>query len=168
MREEDQIAVIRYSSVASVVQPLARLGDVRESLATRIKQIEADGGTAIPLGMRDRHEARSTTAGRGRVRRVVLVSDGLDSSRMESRDTSPLRPGFEHGVTVSSLGIGLDFDETYMGSVSRSGHGNFAFVKDGAALSAFLQRELPPRTPLRRSRGAVGSVCKAAARPSTS
>jgi Ca-activated chloride channel family protein len=71
---------------------------------------------------------------------VVLVSDGLDSSRVESEHLA--HDSFEHGVTVSSLGIGLDFDESYMSSVSRSGHGNFAFVKDGASLTAFLQREL--------------------------
>ncbi len=139
MRDDDQIALIRYSSDASVVQPLARLGSVRDSLGTRIKQIEAEGGTAIPLGMRASMKALEE-AGRGRVRRVVVVSDGLDSSRIESEHLA--HDSFEHGVTVSSLGIGLDFDEAYMGSVSRSGHGNFAFVKDGAALTAFLQREL--------------------------
>jgi Ca-activated chloride channel family protein len=139
MRDDDQIAMIRYSSDASVVQPLARLGDVRSTLATRIRQIEADGGTAIPLGMRAGMKALDE-AGRGRVRRVVLVSDGLDSSRTESEHLA--HDSFDHGVTVSSLGIGLDFDEAYMGGVSRSGHGNFAFVKDGASLTAFLQREL--------------------------
>jgi len=133
MRDDDQIAVIRYSTDASVVQPLARLGDVRDSLRTRVNQIEADGGTAIPLGMRAGMKALAE-ASRGRVRRVVLVSDGLDSSRVESEHLA-------HD-SFSSLGIGLDFDEAYMGGVSRSGHGNFAFVKDGASLVAFLQREL--------------------------
>ncbi|HEY1958951.1 MAG TPA: VWA domain-containing protein [Polyangiaceae bacterium] len=139
MRDDDQIAVIRYSSGASIVQPLARVGDVRGTLATQVRQIEADGGTAIPLGM---HAAMNALeeAGRGRVRRVVLVSDGLDSSRLESEHIA--QDCFAHGVTISSLGIGLDFDESYMGAVAREGHGNFAFVKDGAALSAFLQREL--------------------------
>ena len=139
MRDDDQIAVIRYSSSASVVQPLARVGDVRDSLATQVRQIEADGGTAIPLGMRAAMNALQE-AGRGRVRRVVLVSDGLDSSRMDSERIA--EESFGHGVTTSSLGIGLDFDEAYMGAVARDGHGNFAFVKDGAALSAFLEREL--------------------------
>jgi Ca-activated chloride channel family protein len=40
------------------------------------------------------------------------------------------------------MGIGLDFDESYMGGVARSGHGNFGFVNDGPTLTAFLQREL--------------------------
>jgi Ca-activated chloride channel family protein len=139
MRDDDEIAVVRYSSSASVVQPLARLGDVRSSLSTQVRQLEAEGGTAIPLGLRAASKALEE-AGHGRVRRVVLVSDGLDSSRMESEHIA--HDSFEHGVTISSLGIGLDFDESYMGSVARSGHGNFAFDKDGSVLASFLQREL--------------------------
>ena len=139
MRDDDEIAVIRYSSDVSVVQPLARLGGVRSSLSERVRQIEADGGTAIPLGLRSGMKALEE-AGRGRVRRIVLVSDGLDSSRNESQHLAG--DSFEHGVTVSSLGIGLDFDEAYMGGVAQSGHGNFGFVKDSPALSAFLEREL--------------------------
>jgi Ca-activated chloride channel family protein len=139
MRDDDQIAVVRYSTDASVVQPLARVGDVRETLTTQVRQIEAEGGTAIPRGMHAALDALQE-AGRGRVRRVVLVSDGLDSSRLESERIA--EHSFDRGITISSLGIGLDFDEAYMGAVAREGHGNFAFVKDGAALSAFLEREL--------------------------
>jgi Ca-activated chloride channel family protein len=139
MRDDDEIAVVRYSSSASVVQPLSRLGDVRSSLNVKVRQLEAEGGTAIPLGLRAASKALEE-AGHGRVRRVVLVSDGLDSSRMESEHIA--HDSFEHGVTISSLGIGLDFDESYMGSVARSGHGNFAFDKDGSVLASFLQREL--------------------------
>ncbi len=139
MRDDDQIAVVRYSSTASVVQPLARVGDVRETLAVQIRQIEADGGTAIPAGL---HAALGALeeAGRGRVRRVVLASDGLDSSRLETERVA--QEAFSHGVTISSLGIGLDFDESYMGAVAREGHGNFAFVKDATSLASFLEREL--------------------------
>src|SRR5690606_26239891 len=52
------------------------------------------------------------------------------------------KTGASRGVTISSMGIGLDFDESYMGGVARAGRGNFAFVKDASALAGFLQREL--------------------------
>ena len=52
------------------------------------------------------------------------------------------RQSAEQGVTISSLGVGLDFDEAYMGAVARSGRGNFVFVSDAAALATFLKREL--------------------------
>jgi len=139
MRDEDEIAVVRYSDDAEVVQSLARVGTMRESLIAKVRALRAGGGTAIPRGLSSGMKAIAD-AERGRVRRVVLVSDGLDGSRGETERMAS--DGFERGVVVSSLGIGLDFDEGYMSAVSRAGHGNFAFVEDGAALAKFLKREI--------------------------
>ena len=139
MRDDDEITVVRYSDSAEVVQPLARVGDVRGSLIERVRRLTAGGGTAIPSGL-SRGLRELSNASSGRVRRVVLVSDGLDATRQEAERLAS--NSFERGVTVSSLGVGLDFDESYMNGVAHSGHGNFGFVKDGAALSAFLEREL--------------------------
>lgn len=139
MRDEDEIAVIRYSDTSEQVQSLARVGTVRSSLSARIRELTTDGGTNIPSGLS--HGLRSLDeAARGRVRRIVLVSDGLDSTRAQAESLA--RASFASGITVSSLGIGLDFDESYMGAVAQSGHGNFAFIKDGGSLAGFLKREL--------------------------
>jgi Ca-activated chloride channel family protein len=139
MRDEDEITVIRYSDTSELIQPLARVGSVRSSLNGRIGELSAGGGTNIPGGLS--HGLRSLDeAAKGRVRRIVLVSDGLDGTRAQAESLA--RASFAGGITVSSLGIGLDFDESYMGSVAQSGHGNFAFIKDGGSLAGFLKREL--------------------------
>lgn len=139
MADTDEIALVRYSSDNQVIQPLARLGDVRESLIRKVQELQPDGGTNIPpalsRGLRELSDASS-----GRVRRVVLVSDGLDSTRAQAEAIA--RESGQRGVTISSMGIGLDFDETYMGGVARAGNGNFAFVESAAALDGFLRREL--------------------------
>jgi Ca-activated chloride channel family protein len=139
MKDDDEVAFVRYSDRAELVQSLQRVGGIRESLITRVNALEAGGGTAIPLGL---ETALSALSGEhsGRVRRVVLVSDGLDSSRVQSERLAS--SSFERGITISSMGIGLDFDESYMGAVARAGHGNFGFVNDGPALAMFLEREL--------------------------
>lgn len=139
MRDDDEIAMIHYASTSEVIQPLARVGNVRSSLIERVSQLQASGGTNIPDGLRAGARALDE-AGRGRVRRVILVSDGLDSTRNEAEDLA--RTSFGRGITVSSLGIGNDFDEAYMGAVAQDGHGNFAFVKEGSSIASFLKREL--------------------------
>ena len=139
MRDDDEITVIRYSDSSEVVQPLTRVGSVRRELSAKIARLDASGGTNIPSGLA--HGLRALDeATRGRVRRIVLVSDGLDNTRAQAENIA--RSSFSSGITVSSLGVGLDFDEAYMGSLAQSGHGNFAFVKDGASLAKFLHREL--------------------------
>ncbi len=139
MRDDDQIAVVRYSDTSETIQTLARVGEVRGSLLGKISRLEAGGGTAIPRGL-EAGMATLDEAAVGRVRRVVLVSDGLDGTRAEAERLA--KTSASRGVTISSLGIGLDFDESYMGSIARVGQGNFGFVRDGAALAMFLRREL--------------------------
>lgn len=141
MRDDDQIALVRYAHSAEVVQPLTRLGEVRRSLESKVRNIAAEGGTNIPAGLRLGRGALAS-AGLGRVKRIVLVSDGLDSGRSEASTLAS--DAAEHGMTVSSLGIGTDFDESYMSAVSREGHGNFAFVTEGQSegLATFLRKEL--------------------------
>lgn len=139
MEDDDQVALVRYDTRAQLLQPMARVGDVRRRLSRVVGRLEADGGTNIPdalaVAMREMESADA-----GRVRRVVLVSDGLDSHRDQSEGLA--RRGTDAGVTVSSLGIGLDFDESYMVSLARAGHGNFGFVENPDALAEFLGREL--------------------------
>lgn len=139
MRDEDEVAFVRYSDHAETVQPLMPVRDVREQLMARVDALTADGGTAIPLGLATGLRALGAES-TGRVRRVVLVSDGLDSSRVAAERLA--RTNFDRGVTISSMGIGLDFDEAYMGGLARAGHGNFGFVNDEPTLASFLKREL--------------------------
>ena len=139
MRDDDEIVFIRYASDTELVQPLARVGTVREALVARIEHLQANGGTNIPPALAQAVRALGD-AGKGRVRRVVLASDGLDSTRALAEEHA--RTSAATGVTVSSMGIGLDFDEGYMGGVAKAGHGNFGFVKDAATLATFLHREL--------------------------
>jgi Ca-activated chloride channel family protein len=139
MRDDDEIAVVRYASDREVVQGLAKVGRVREALVARVGALSAGGGTDIPPALREGLRALDE-AGAGRVRRVILASDGLDSTRAVAEQVA--REAAGRGVTVSSMGIGLDFDEGYMGGLAQAGHGNFAFVKDASALAGFLKREL--------------------------
>lgn len=139
MRDDDEIALVRYSDTSEQIQSLTRVGSVRGALGARVRELTASGGTNIPSGLS--HGLRALDeAAKGRVRRIVLVSDGLDGAR--SHAESLARTSSASGITVSSLGIGLDFDESYMGAVAQSGHGNFAFIKDGGSLAGFLKREL--------------------------
>ncbi len=139
MRDEDEVAFVRYSDQAELMQPLARVSSVREALIRRVEGLRAEGGTHIAGGLTSAKAALSQVA-TGRVRRVALVSDGLDGSRAESHQ---IAMGLaESGVTTSALGIGLDFDEAYMSDVASAGHGNFAFVEKSEGLENFLRKEL--------------------------
>ncbi len=139
MQPDDQIALVRYSGDSQVLQPLARVGIVRDALRARVQAMVARGGTNIHAGLQRGLQTLSF-APETSARRVVLVSDGLDSTR--SQTVAAANGGAESGCAVSALGIGLDFDEAYLAAVAQAGHGNFGFVQDPSSLAAFLSREL--------------------------
>jgi Ca-activated chloride channel homolog len=139
MRSDDEVALVRYNESSELVQPLANVGSVRSSLIERVGQFSAGGGTEIPSAL-ERGLRALSAASPGRVKRVILASDGLDSNRTQSERLA--RNALDSRITVSALGIGLDFDESYMSGVATAGRGNFAYVKDGLALASFLSREL--------------------------
>jgi Ca-activated chloride channel family protein len=144
MRDSDQIALITYSDSARIVQPLAPVSAVRSALRITIPTIQIEGGTNIPAGLAMGAMALSSAAeNSGLVRRIVLVSDGQDTSgRAIDEVKTEVRQRADQGVTVSTLGIGTDYSESYMTSIADSGRGNYEFLRTGAELANFLQREL--------------------------
>lgn len=146
MRDTDRIALVTYSDSARLVQPLAMVRDVRAQLRTVVPTIQIEGGTNIPSGL-TLGAAALSEAPDSLVRRVVLMSDGRDGSgRPLDVIAQDVRQRAEGGVTLSSLGVGADYDESYMSRLADAGRGNYEFLRDGAQLRAFLGRELQQAT----------------------
>jgi len=142
MRPEDQLAVVAYDMNARVVQPLAPIGHVREMLARTVGQISAGGGTNIPSGLALGAVALSD-APASMIRRLVLVSDGLDGSGLQLSDVRrAVGSRADAGTTTSALGVGTDYDERWLTTMADAGRGNYEFLANGNALAPFLAREL--------------------------
>jgi Ca-activated chloride channel family protein len=142
MHDEDWVALVTYDHQTRVVQPLAPVASVRGELSARIDAIAPGGGTSIPQALDA--GARSLEGAPGHlIRRLVLLSDGLDGSGQPVEAVSAqVRRRASGGVATSALGIGRDYDERFMTSVADAGRGNYEFLASGAQLQRFLRREL--------------------------
>ena len=142
MDPNDQIGLVIYNDGAQLVQPMARVGSVRTALLSRVHTIHAGGGTNIPQGLRLGNSILAS-ASQELMRRVVLVSDGLDHSGLPlDQITGEVRGRANGGATLSALGVGTDYDERFLTNVADAGRGNYEFLARGGELSAFLTREL--------------------------
>ncbi|MCX5742877.1 MAG: VWA domain-containing protein, partial [Proteobacteria bacterium] len=80
----------------------------------------------------------------GDLRRMVLISDGQANTGLFDRgelaqlavDTAA------HGVSISTVGVGLDFDEVTMANLAQVGRGNYYFVENTDTLATMFDREL--------------------------
>jgi Ca-activated chloride channel family protein len=142
MHPEDRLAIVVYNDSAQLLQPLAPVGAVREELHARIDNIYAGGGTNIPSGL-ELAGAALRDAPPSMVRRLVLVSDGLDGSGVAlTAVQNDVAGRASSGMTTSALGVGVDYDERWLTTVADAGRGNYEFLAGGTTLATFLSREL--------------------------
>ena len=141
----DAFSIVTYSSGDETVTPMVRATDANKSQAmAAIAMIDDDGGTCISCGLvRGANElARSPVV--GGVQRIVLISDGQANEGIYDRDelAKLAADTAAKGTSISTVGVGLDFDEVTMTRLADVGRGNYYFVEDTRHLDAMFAKEL--------------------------
>jgi Ca-activated chloride channel family protein len=139
---QDIVAVIAYDSNVSVLVPATRATDKAE-IARAIRGLRPGSATALYAGVsRGAHEVRKFL-GAERVNRVILLSDGL-------ANVGPSAPEMlaelgaslaKEGIAVSTIGLGLDYNEDLMTRLARASDGNHVFVEHPNRLAGIFERE---------------------------
>jgi len=137
--ERDLFSLVAFDDVATTVLPPTPVAD-RAALYQAIDGMYRGGGTDIYRGLNAgllqlRHSEHPGA------KRVVLLSDGQDSSSVSALASSA-GADLERGVTVSALGVGLDFAPDKLMAIAAAGGGKYHYVDDPSALSAMFQDEL--------------------------
>ncbi|MES2570156.1 MAG: VWA domain-containing protein [Verrucomicrobiota bacterium] len=152
----DYFSLVTYDNEADVLIPPQRIGSSRErdALKERIDRIRPGGGTAIYAGVKLGAEQLRRHQDRERVNRVILLSDGLANSG-PSRTSDLAGLGLklrEEGFSVSTIGVGDDYNEDLMTALAEASHANYYYVKDAEKLPGIFSDELgAARTVLARS-----------------
>jgi Ca-activated chloride channel family protein len=138
----DILSIVTYESEVDVLLPATRVSDKRRIMRA-IDGIYSAGNTALFAGVsKGAHELKKFID-RGRVNRVILLSDGLANVGPDSTDDlvdlgSGLR---REGISVSTIGLGLDYNEDLMSSLAQASDGNHAFVREPADLTRIFDLE---------------------------
>jgi Ca-activated chloride channel family protein len=151
--ETDSFALIGFNDFASTIVPLAPVGD-RVRAERAIDRVTIGGGTNLGDGLEV--AARTlATAPPGEIRRLVLLSDGQANVGLTDPDRLARRAAqiAATGVSVSTVGLGLDYNEDLLARVADLGGGTYDFVDTPQQLHSVLAAELD-RTSSQVARGA--------------
>jgi Ca-activated chloride channel homolog len=125
----DRFGLVTFDDEVALVVPAAPLTDKAEVRA-RIGAITAGGSTDLSAGyLRGLAEARRAAGPTGAT--VLLISDGHANAGV----TDPARmgavaaKGHAGGITTSTVGFGLGYDETLLGALARGGAGSELFAE---------------------------------------
>jgi len=140
--QNDIASVVIFDDRVDVLIPAQPVSD-RGMFANGIRQIGVRGNTAIHDGvMEGAREVRKFKDPK-RLNRIVLLSDG-QANVGPSRPADFARLGsalLGEGISVSTIGLGLDYNEDLMLQLARSSDGNHAFASAPNDLIAIFNRE---------------------------
>lgn len=145
LREGDHLGIITFGTDVTTELPITVIdGSSRVRALRVVRNIEEGGGTNIDGGMLAARRMLDGADVTGRVARVLLLSDGrpTEGDRRESTlagHTASLR---EHGVTTSTLGLGLDYNEDLMERMAVDGGGRYHYLRQVNQLAQILDDEL--------------------------
>jgi Ca-activated chloride channel family protein len=123
--------------------------------------VKAGGSTALFDGVQLGARQVEPFAKDGYAARVILLSDGMANVGPSSaRELASLgRALAERGATITTIGLGLDYDEDLMTALAAESGGNAYFVKTAAALPEIFAKDLEDAVALRARRVKVTLTC---------
>ena len=140
---EDLFSLVTYDDQVNTVVPAQRAANT-EWIEGRIRSVSAGGSTALFAGVsQGASEVRKNLDGRY-VNRILLMSDGLanvgPSTPAElGRLGTALR---KEGISVTTIGVGTDYNEDLMAQMAQNSDGNTYFVESSVDLPRIFASEL--------------------------
>ncbi|MCH7908497.1 MAG: VWA domain-containing protein [Candidatus Hydrogenedentes bacterium] len=143
LQPDDIVSIVAYDDTVKVLVPATKVAD-RDYIFAGIERIQAGGNTALFAGVSKGAAEVRKFHSRNRVNRVILLSDGL-------ANVGPSSPGdlaelgtslIREGISVTTIGLGLDYNEDLMTKLAQKSDGNHMFAEKASDLEWIFAREL--------------------------
>lgn len=137
----DRLALVVFHSTTEVLMPSTVLTkETVASMRAKLGGIKASGTTDLAGGLAaGLREVQKSQEPRG-VNRVVLLGDGVPN------DPAPLAgialsAGQRH-ISITALGLGLDYDETVMSRLALQSGGKYHFIQESSKVAKVFSDEV--------------------------
>ena len=138
----DIVSVITYDTNVNVLVPATKATD-KAAIKAKISQISIGGNTALFAGVSKGAAEVRKFLDQERVNRIILLSDGLTN-------VGPSSPGelgklgaslMKERISVSTLGLGLGYNEDLMSKLAIKSGGNHVFIENASELADIFNKE---------------------------
>jgi Ca-activated chloride channel family protein len=132
----DIVSIVAYDHTVEVLVPATKVSD-RLAIRQAIEKLTANGNTALFAGVSKGAAEVRKFFEKGRVNRIILLSDG----QANVGPSSPAELGslgasmIKEGISVTTLGLGLDYNENLMTQLALKSDGNHYFIENTTDLA---------------------------------
>ncbi len=140
----DHFSLVVYDDEVKTLSASSKVTN-KQPIKNRIKLIEPGNTTNLSGGMlQGYNEVKTTFAGKA-VNRVLLLSDGLANEGItDAKELQKIVQGksTENGISLSTFGVGADFNEDMMTNLAEYGSGNYYFIDNADKIPEIFAQEL--------------------------
>jgi Ca-activated chloride channel family protein len=140
---QDRLSIVSYNERVSVDAPAQPVIE-KDRINAIIQKLFASGTTNLSGGWLQGCQSVAEGLAEGQVNRVLLLSDGLanrgvtDLTQLEAMT----RQRRAEGVTTTTMGVGMDFNEDLLTRMAIEGGGAFYFIDNPDQTPAIFEEEL--------------------------
>lgn len=142
---DDYVSLVIYNSGVETLAPAQRATPENIARIRRaVRGVSANGGTAIYAGLNQAAAELRRNDDRGYINRMILLSDGqANEGPSKVEDFRALGRAFAtEDIVVSTVGLGMGFNEDIMTTLADAGQGNTYFVENAKDLPRIFAGEL--------------------------
>src|SRR5262249_5389311 len=143
LQPNDYLSVITYDSTVDVIVPSSHPSE-RSQTRELISALTPQGSTALFAGVTNGIEEVGKHLDPHRVNRIILLSDG--QANVGPRSPNELgrlgEVAGRQGISITTIGVGLDYNEDLMTQLALASDGNHAFAENATDLASIFQHEL--------------------------
>ncbi|MDR1650099.1 MAG: VWA domain-containing protein [Synergistaceae bacterium] len=164
--DRDVATVVAYDTSASVVVPAHPASD-KTAFSGAISRLRPEGSTALYDGVRVGADQLRPFMKEGYIPRVILLSDGIANVGPSSTHELATfgRALAERGVTITTIGLGLDYNEDLMTVLAAESGGNAYFARHAKTLPEIFARDMEDAVTLTARKVRVTLNCGDGIRP---
>ncbi len=143
--DRDIVSVVAFGSEVETIIAAQRRDQIAD-LDAALARIEPSGGAALYDALNQGAAQLRRFAAGSALNHLVLVTDGPATKGPRQRDdfTRLAELFARENITLSTIGLGDEFEEDLLAAVARAGGGHFRYAAQPARLTEALQAELGP------------------------
>jgi len=144
LQNNDRFALVSFADNAIVQSPLVKVtAATRGYLNNVVSSIKASGGTNMGDGLNAALRLLENNHSE-RARKILLLSDGQANQGITNPEqlAQMAATATRYGAVLSTIGMGLGFNENLMAKLADYGMGHYSYLEDLSGLGAILARDL--------------------------
>lgn len=142
LRPTDLCALVAFADKARVLIPSSQIYDKNSArqMVRKIDQIDVGSGTEMLHGINAAIDEVRKNFSRDRMNHIILLTDGL--TLHEGRCKEKCIMAAEEGISVSTIGVGDDFNEKLLLDIANACRGTSYYIDVPRDIPSIFEREM--------------------------